>query len=139
MLKLRPAKIDDCKACYDLSKIEELKKASGEYIRLSDLKKFIKEKQIFIVAESDKKIIGYLFGERTAGDAVLLWLLVVHPDYRSNGIGKKLMVEFQKVCKKRKMYEIILYAPRFNKKTLHFYEKLGYNRGMEVVEFNKEF
>ena len=139
MLKIRQAKENDCKSCYELSKVEELKKASGEYIRLIDLKRFARENQMFLVAEYDKKIVGYLFGERTAGDAVLLWLLVVMPEYRSKGIGKKLMVHFQKECKKRKLYEIILYAPKFNKKTLQFYENLGYNRGMEVVEFNKEF
>ena len=139
MLKIRQAKENDCKSCYELSKVEELKKASGAYMAFSDFKDFAKCHQIFFVAEDGKEIVGYLYGEKAAGDAALLWLLVVKPEYRSKGIGKKLIEKFEQECKKRKLYEIILYAPRFNKRTHKFYENLGYNHGMEMVEFNKEF
>ncbi|GEM_PF-1601619 len=138
MIKIRKAKYSDCKFCYDLSKIKELITPSQDSLPLYYFKEFIKEKQIFFVAEEKRTILGYVMGERVTGNIALLWMITVKRDLRGKSIGTILLKNFEKECKKRKLKWIVLHAPNFNKKTLNFYKKHKYNTGLHLVEFNKE-
>jgi len=62
---LRKAKISDCKEVWKMCNTPGLVNPSGQAPRLWWIKSFVKEKQIFLVAEEDKKIIGFILGERT--------------------------------------------------------------------------
>lgn len=134
---IRLAKPKDCKACHELSKIKELEVADGSYISEDYFKKMVDKDEMFFVAEKDNKIIGYLLGEPLKGDMAFLSLLAVDESQRGKGIGKQLLNKFEEQCKNKKLNPIIFYAPKFNKNTLHFYNKQGYMQGKDHVQFMK--
>ncbi|MBW2965063.1 GNAT family N-acetyltransferase [Candidatus Woesearchaeota archaeon] len=138
MTTIRKANLADCPACHALCKIEELRTADGDWLPLWYIESFVKEKGIFYVAEEDEEIKGCVIGERTIGNVALLCILAVHHGQRSKGIGTKLMAAFEEECRKREIPYIVLYATKLNQRTQDFYKKLKYNRGLEVVEFNKK-
>ena len=137
MIKVRPAVLKDCAVCANLSKIEELKAPSGWTPTPSYFKQLLKEKQIVVVAEEGKEIVGYVSGEVLHLKVGMLWFTAVSPAHQGKGVGSLLIKAFEKESKKRGVRWIVLYAPKFNKKTLNFYEKKGYKKGHEVVEFAK--
>ncbi len=135
-LKIRKAMLKDCKACFDLSKSRELLTPQGTPVPLEAFKTIVKAGQILLVAEADKRIEGFAFGEKTTSICIL-WLLAVKKESRSKGIGTKLLKAFEADGKKRKAFAVVLYAPTFNKKTLKFYRNNGYTKGKNFTEFGK--
>jgi len=49
---IRPAELKDCSSCYELSKIKEFETTGGEDIPEWWFQTFVKENQLFYVAES---------------------------------------------------------------------------------------
>lgn len=137
MVKVRKATLKDCTILVEMAKLPELKTPSGYYPSLEWFKVIVKEKQILLVAEDKKKLIGFVMGERIAGDWSILHLMAVDPTWQGKGIGKILIQEFEKECIKRKLGGVILYGYQHNEKTIDFFVKAGYNKGSPVIEFNK--
>jgi len=137
MVKIRLAKLIDCKFCANLSKIQELKLANGEFISINYFKNFLDKDNMFLVAEENNNIIGYALGEPMKGKVAHLGLLTVDNKFRNHGIGNQLVNKFEDQCKKKGIKNILLYAPKFNKKTLNFYKKLGFQKGKEHIQFLK--
>ena len=90
-----------------------------------------------IVAELDHRLAGavtlYLDGSFTfpetwpAGWAVVR-LLAVHPDYRDQGIGRALMKECIRRCRKAKITTIGLHTTEVMDVARKMYEKMGFVR-----------
>lgn len=137
MITIRPAKIADCKECLEISKTLELSLPNGEPQHIEWLEAFVKENQIFLVAEEDKKIVGFAMGERVTGDLGLLHLIAVKKDSQDKGIGSKLLIEFENECKKRKLIVSFLYGYANNTKTIKFFEKNKYYKGSLMFEMGK--
>lgn len=137
MIKIRPAKIEDCKSCHELSKVPELRTPHKDEPPLYWFQNIVKEKQILLVAEENKKIIGFIMGERIVCDWTALHLLAVNPYYRSKGIGRKLIEAYEKECRKRKLHGILTYV-HSNIQTINFFKRNKYSLGSTVIEAIKE-
>jgi len=62
------------------------------------------------LAEAEGKIVGSIAIARTSKvEAQLRWYLV-HPDYRSQGLGKILILEALKFCRERKYDSVFLWT-----------------------------
>jgi len=137
MLKIRPARNDDCKKCAEFSQINELRTAGGRYISEEYFRECVDDDEMFIVAELDEEVVGYILGEPMKGNIAYLSLLTVSGNHRGKGIGKKLINAFLKRCEKKSLSYISLYAPKFNEKTITFYENCGFTRGKDHMQFEK--
>lgn len=137
MLKIRKAKLKDCKECLRLANGGKLMEVDGKPFSLSWIKAFVKEKQICLVAEESEKVVGFAFGGRVAENGCMMQLLSVDKRYQSEGIGGKLVKGFEKEAKKRKMIFIWCYAMEKNKKMIHILKKQKYYKGKNYIEFLK--
>ena len=135
MANIRKATKDDIKHIVELSKIEELRTATGSFISEDYFNDFFDEGGIVFVAEDDTGVIGYALGEPMKGKLAHLSLLAVHSDKRGQGTGKLLIDAFRKECDKRGLQFLLLYAPQFNEDTLGFYRKAGFSEGKAHVQF----
>ncbi|MGI6589646.1 MAG: GNAT family N-acetyltransferase [Candidatus Iainarchaeum sp.] len=136
-MKIRNARLSDCKACHELSATKELLNPDGSPPPIEWFKGQIKNKQILLVAEEKKEIIGYLLGDYLPGTATMINLISVKKEFQRKGVGQKLLKEAEKLSKKKKKKLIILYGYAKNKKTLNFFEKNNYQKGGLYYEFMK--
>jgi len=135
-MEFRKAKQGDCKQVWEMCKIPELINPSGQPPRLWWIKDFVKEKQIFFVAEENKEIIGFVLGERITGNCAIAHMSAVKKQYQGQGIGTELINLFEKECKKRKLKAILTYA--YSKsKSVKILEKRGYEKGFLTYEMLK--
>lgn len=137
MVKIRRAELKDVSNCLELSKTPELLNPDKTPSHKWWIEAFVKEKQIFFIAENNNKIVGFIMGERTTGNIAIFHSLIVKETYRNKGIGTKLMRSAEKECKKRKLKAIMLYGYANNKKAPSFFKKKGYIKGALTYEFIK--
>jgi ribosomal protein S18 acetylase RimI-like enzyme len=137
MIKIRKATLRDCKDCFELSKIPELANPSGEPSHIWWMEAFVKEKQLFFVAEENKKVLGFTMGEIATGKIAFRHMTVVKKEYQNKGIGKRLAKKFEDECRKRKVKAIMLYGYAKNKKTIQFQISQGFEKGSLTYEFIK--
>lgn len=97
------------------------------------LKDMIKDKDIlFFVAQEDKKICGYIYGEAS------IWYpgylmgnivdLIVGKNHRGKGIGKVLLEKIISSLKKKGCKQIEIQVQIENKNALGLYESLGFKK-----------
>lgn len=96
--------------------------------------------KIVLVAQIDGEITGYLAG--TTGE-MESWRSIkrgevqdmyVRPEYRSLGIGNKLMKEFFDWCKEKGDKKVVVHTYDSNERGINFYKKCGfkpYSRALE--------
>lgn len=76
-------------------------------------------------AECDNKIIGTILGAND-GRRGIIYHLMVKPEYRKNGIAKKLLEKVEKRLKKDGIRRIYLFVLKKNKIGNKFWEDNGY-------------
>ncbi len=143
MIKIRKAKTDD------IPDILEIWKDFMDYHKPFDpfwsrkenapelVGKFIKtilknEKSLVLVAEYDKKIIGYQIAQLMEHPPILekykyclINDIAVVEEFRGQGIGKLFFIEAVSWSKNKGIDRIELQVAAGNKRAIHFYEKLG--------------
>ena len=72
----------------------------------------------------DYRIIGGLIVFDKGNGHYELGRIFIHPDYQNQGIGAQAIQFMEKTFPKAKMWT--LGTPRWNHRTQHFYEKMGY-------------
>ena len=134
---IRPAIENDIKLVQEIADVPELR-VTGEKRPPSErwLKAFIDEKQIFLIAEINKELVGFILGERTTGDLAYLWEVGISKNFRRKGIGKVLLNSFVKECKKRKLRSIITYS-HLNERTLNFFKNNEFFEGEDCRELKR--
>lgn len=91
-----------------------------------------------IIAYDGKKAVGYAaFAEKDFGYRKSKYVEIenmgVDPNYRSQGIGKKLIDEIEKRAKKNGATKLYVSAYFKNKRAISFYKSLGfYETGLEL-------
>jgi ribosomal protein S18 acetylase RimI-like enzyme len=84
-----------------------------------------------LVAEVNDQVIGMCSGQLTVstaegGPALLVEDVIVHEDYREQGVGKRLMQEIAEWGKTQDVSRFQLLADRNNAPALEFYKRLGW-------------
>ena len=143
MLNIRQACIED------ISVIKKLQFQLNEYHQANlpddflspeeieqkiDLHKIIEsEKSIVLIAESNEQLVGYIFGELWDRKS---WTLkqrkiasieqiIVEPNFRSQGVGLKLIEAFEDNAISKGGEELWLEVYSFNESALSLYRKAG--------------
>lgn len=135
-MKIRTAKKNDLIECEKISKVSELLLNSKTYPDRKYLIEFLGP--LFIIAEEDNKIAGYILGEKEKAKILSLNLLVVDRKKRGKGLGKLLLNEFLKRAKKLGFKELYSFVPRWNEKTMEFYKRNGFSEMKNYAYFTKE-
>ena len=129
MVNFRKAKIGDAKFLLDMQKEE-----GDDFYVLKDHKDSIKDKDtIFIVAEDNGEIAGYILGciNLVKRNEVSLQETRVLMKHRRKGLGKQLNKEFFKECKRRK---VNLIFTTIDKEHIPFYVKsLGFKISKDLA------
>ena len=118
-----------------MSRIDELENpveghAPEEYFKLC-----VDDDEMFIVAEEEGKIVGYILGEPMKGNVAYVGFLTVSEEMRGKGVGKMLVEAFRKRCDEKGLTFLFLFAPKWNENTLAFYNSCGFTKGREFVHF----
>jgi N-acetylglutamate synthase-like GNAT family acetyltransferase len=133
---IRKAKNEDLPGIYELLKCKELLDPDGKPCRKWWIKSFFK--QVFLIAESelDKKVVGFIIGEKASGNLGLIHLIAVKKEFRRKGIATLLLIKAEKELKKRNAKAILVYgyASRISKR---FLRKSSYMKGSKTYEFLK--
>jgi len=135
---IRPALKKDLVECEKLGDIPEFESPGGDHIDKKFMENYL-DKNFFLVVQENSKIIGYIIGEVLRGKGVIIWYFTIKKEGQRKGFGKKLLIEFEKRCKRNGIDWVVLYGPAFNINTLEFYKKMRYVRGNNFYEFVKEF
>ncbi len=132
---------DKLKMNYPLRETYPIRNKLREILYVKNLKKkwkFERGKIHFVdlIAEENKKIIGYLSGYfikyKVDGTGEIVDL-IISEKARGKGVGTELIKEFLNISKKQGINEITLTTPKENKKAIKFYERLGFKKGNEVL------
>ncbi len=135
---IRGATEKDLPCCESLLKLPEFEFYEGGYPDAGFLKNYL-EKDYFLVAEEDEKIIGCIIGEPLKANGVIIWYFVIDRKLRGGGIGKMLISAFEKKANENGKEWILLQCPLDSEDSKNFYRKRRYNEGKPMVEFEKEF
>lgn len=97
----------------------------------------ILKKGILLVAVEKNELVGVCFGTYNVKErwADLLGL-VVRKEFRRKGIGSRIVKEFEKIAKNKKLKTIDLYV---DKEQLELFKKLKYTQGRTYTAFRKKF
>jgi len=138
MVYIRKAKESDLLLMKNIFKIKELgldKKAHySKYIQ-----RLIKSKKgsVILVAEDSSKIIGLIFGEYNQQENwAELGGVGILQGHRGQGIGSKLIKEFENIIKSKNINNIELFA-HIDTLAKHIH-KLGYEKGETYINYKKK-
>lgn len=100
-------------------------------------KKLQRDPDLFLVCESEDRIIGTVLGGFD-GRRGMIYHLAVAENYRKRGIGQALMNEIENRITAKGAYKIYLMMDKNYPELVEFYTKLGWTM-MDVVTAGKEF
>jgi GNAT superfamily N-acetyltransferase len=106
-------------------------------------RRIIGENHIFLLAESEDKIIGFITANAKDADSPLknryacIVYIVVSPDHRSKGVATKLYEECVKKLKKMGITHVYAWAD-MKSGVITFLKKKGFNIGKPSVWVDKK-
>jgi ribosomal protein S18 acetylase RimI-like enzyme len=115
---------------------------SGIQLRSSDepgeiRKKLLHDPDLFLVAEDDGKLVGTVMGGFD-GRRGLVYHLAVEANYRSRGIGQRLMEEVEARLRLKGCIRCYLLVTKDNDPAMRFYERRGWKKMDHVYIYGKE-
>ncbi|MCQ6557666.1 GNAT family N-acetyltransferase [Paenibacillus mendelii] len=130
----------------DLTEIVELSRkwaeeditVGYENVQWSEEKLLNRLNEYFYVVAAEGRIVGYSFGEVRSGNAgqiippdesyLEIFEVYIHPDHRSEGMGKKLVGHLMEQAEKNQVTRLLVGSSnRRWKETAKFYEELGFS------------
>ncbi|WP_410511509.1 GNAT family N-acetyltransferase [Paenibacillus sp. BR2-3] len=85
----------------------------------------IKGNEIFILRNEENKNIGWMRYGYFWDNTPFMNLLWIDEEYRSNGIGRKVVLYWEELMKQRG-FKFVMTSTLANEEAQHFYRKLGY-------------
>ena len=79
----------------------------------------------FLVAEIDKKVVGYLCATIIFDDCDIL-KIIVNQNFQRQGVGKNLILALKNICEELYVKKLHLEVSVKNTKAIAFYENLGF-------------
>lgn len=135
-MKIRKAEISDCKKICQLLKTPELIDSLANIDMKDYLNKIAGKNDLFLVAEIEKKVVGFVLGEELLGKCAYAHLMAVDNNFRGKGIGGELMETLKKKAKIKKIDYLFFFAPKENSKLVEFYKNHKFNRKGEYILFD---
>lgn len=91
---------------------------------------------LMLVAEADGKIMGVIFGSH---DGRKGWInrLAVDPNYRRQGIAKRLIQAVEAALLKEGIHIFAALIEEDNKLSMELFKKLGYEERRDIIYFRK--
>lgn len=120
-LKIRKFELTDLDAILKIEKICFKEDCFNEKIFLDFYKT---EPYGFLVAERDKKIIGYVIASAKMNENIIS--IAVLPKYRKKGIGGSLLEKGLEILKSKELNRARLMVRKSNRVARNFYEKYGF-------------
>ena len=96
-----------------------------------------KKDNVFLVAEHDKNIVGFIFCKMISHRWALLDTIYVDPVHRGKGVGTHLFNALHDELKNRKVHYIQTTARLDNRKSRKFWDKHGFNKGKKFMWLDK--
>ncbi|MBK2402268.1 MULTISPECIES: ribosomal protein S18-alanine N-acetyltransferase [Erysipelothrix] len=118
---IRNATIDDVQA---IIQIDQLTLAS-HWTEKQYLDELSNTNSVVDVIETNHSVIGF-YSLRLIGDTCDILQIAIHPDYQSQGYGKKLMNHLCSISTNYKVKEIFLEVEENNTNALQFYLKFNF-------------
>lgn len=84
----------------------------------------IREKEIFIIKDSEKEI-GWMRYGYFWDNIPFMNMLWIDEEYRGRGIGKEMVLYWEEIMRERG-FELIMTSTQSNEEAQHFYRKIGY-------------
>ena len=116
-MKIRRGRLEDIESIKEIDNISLKSKHTLKY--------FFNNLDSILVAVEENKILGYIM---VKGEEVMN--LVVHPDYRKRGIGRKLMEEVMK-----KSSKLVSRSRENNKKAIKFLKRIGFKKKRKIEKY----
>jgi ribosomal-protein-alanine N-acetyltransferase len=123
-VKIRKFQLSDMK---ELLEIEKFSFPKSPYSETTFLGWYEMAKDTFLVAEIEKKIVGYIIGF-TGSEVGIIVSIAVDPNFRRKGIGTKLWEELLELFKSNHVKVARLEVRKSNLIAQKFYEKLGFKK-----------
>jgi ribosomal-protein-alanine N-acetyltransferase len=92
----------------------------------------------FLVAELDRKVVGYLIGTLRWGASGHIMAIGVYPEYRKRGVGTALLVQILDILRMRGARSARLEVRKSNDAAQLFYQKLGFKLGEEIPHYYED-
>ena len=135
MAHIRNFRLSDFSSVLDLWRLGGLTLRPGDDMAGIKLK-LKRDRELFLVAEKDKRIVGTILG---AWDGRRGWInhLVVHPGFQRLGIGKSLVDEVETRLARKGALKVNAQVHKWNRASFDFFEALGYEKYMDLVMIGK--
>jgi len=139
MYKIEKMDIKDYKEIMNLWKNTDGVGLSGNDDSKKSIKKFLKKNHntCFVVKYKNREIIGTIMAGND-GRRGHIYHLMVKPDHRKNGIGKKLLKKIEKNLQKEGIRKILLVVFKENIIGNKFWEETGYKIREDLNYRNKK-
>lgn len=138
-MKVRFAKRKDLRDIFNLYSGENNLNGDDEHTYIfNDIKDYFnKDVNKFLVCEEDKKrIIGVLLMQ-VFKRYIYLHTLVVHKDFRKQGVGSTLLKAMQDYAKSKNIFLIELITENNNNAMQGLLSKLDYKKGKDFIFYSK--
>jgi ribosomal protein S18 acetylase RimI-like enzyme len=115
---------------------------SGIQLRPSDepeeiRKKLLRDPDLFLVAEDDGKLVGTVMGGFD-GRRGMVYHLAVDAEYRTRGIGNRLMEALEERLRLKGCNRCYLLVTRDNDSAMQFYKRRGWKNMDHVYIYGKD-
>lgn len=124
-MNIRRCKKDDLKTVFQIE-LDSFEHPYNKYI----FEKYLGS-DLFLVAENDDRVIGYVIGEERGEEGIIISIAVA-PSFRLKGIGTSLL---KHVLKRMSVNKVMLTVRMSNQEVVDFYRKSGF----KVVGVLKEY
>jgi ribosomal-protein-alanine N-acetyltransferase len=111
----------------DLDEIFQIEKEAfgGDSYSMRILEYLLNNADVFLVAEADEQVVGYICGEYLFKRGHII-SLAIKRGYRGRGIGKELLNMFVRSAVIRGIEEVYLEVSIENVDAINFYRKMGF-------------
>ena len=135
-MMIRTATLNDVPSITELGSIPELAYSDERHLLAEDYIAHI-PCDVFLVAEDDGAVIGFLLAEQLMNHGLILWTMAVAPAHRGRGIGSALLDEA--LARSRAAGTKWVYATMTNRnpRLRSLYARHGFEFGQDVVEMVK--
>ncbi|MHA1615764.1 MAG: ribosomal protein S18-alanine N-acetyltransferase [Candidatus Njordarchaeales archaeon] len=123
-ITIRKASIEDVEEIFEIEKLSFKRPYPKYYLQwliegLAD---------IFLVAEVNGKIIGYIAGRVEYGNLGHIVTIAVHPNWRRKGLGTMLMRKILNYFRKNSCKKAYLEVRVSNEPAIKLYQRLGFRK-----------